>query len=411
LEEGNEEEHAMKIEKAVLAYSGGLDTSVIIPWLKENYGCRVIACLADLGQGDNYRVLKARALKSGAEKVYVRDLKDEFARDYLFPLIKSGAIYEGRYLLGTSIARPLIAKWVAETAIREKADALVHGATGKGNDQVRFELTFKSIAPQMKIIAPWREWDLKSRQDEIEYAREHNIPVPVTKKEPYSRDGNLWHLSHEGGILENPWNEPEKNMFKLTNDPEKAPGKPEYVELGFEKGVPVSINGKKLSPVALIEKLNKIAGRHGVGRVDIVENRLVGMKSRGVYETPAGTVIYIAHKDLESITVDRETMRYKEMVSIKYAELVYYGQWFSHLREALDKFIDSTQKYVTGTVRVKLCKGSCVVTGRKSPYSLYNPELATFEAEKVYEQADAKGFIELFGLPLKVEALRRKGTH
>lgn len=397
-----------KVKKVVLAYSGGLDTSVMIRWLKDNYGCEVIAFAADVGQGEELKGLKVKALKTGASKVYIEDLKDEFARDFIFPMLKAGAVYEGQYLLGTSVARPLIAKKQVEIAKREKADAVAHGATGKGNDQVRFELTYKALAPGLRIIAPWREWELKGREEEIEYAGEHGIPVPVTKAKPYSCDRNLWHISYEGGILENPWFEPKEDMFILTASPEKAPAKPEYIEVGFGAGMPETVNGKRLKPVQLIQALNKIGGRHGVGRVDMVENRLVGIKSRGVYETPGGTILYAAHQALEAITLDRDTLHYKRLVAQRYAELVYYGQWFTPLKEALDAFINKTQENVSGVVRLKLYKGNCTVVGRKSKRSLYRPELATFEREGIYNQKDAEGFINLFGLPIKVQSLIRR---
>jgi len=398
-----------KIKKVVLAYSGGLDTSVMIKWLKDNYGCEVVAYAADVGQESELKGLKEKALRTGASKIYIEDLRDEFAKDFIFPMVRSGAVYEGQYLLGTSIARPLIAKRQVEIAKKEKADAVAHGATGKGNDQVRFELTFKALAPHIKIIAPWREWELGGREEEIEYARENGIPIPVTRSKPYSSDRNLWHISYEGGVLEDPWYEPHEDMFLLSVSPEKAPNHPEYVEIGFESGDPVSVNGKKLAPVKLIEHLNKIAGKHGVGRIDIVENRLVGIKSRGVYETPGGTLIYAAHSALETITLDRETLHFKQAIAPKYAELIYNGQWFTPLREALDALIAKTQKHVTGTVRLKLYKGSGTVVGRKSNRSLYDPKLATFEKEAVYDQKDAEGFINLFGLQMKAEALLRGG--
>jgi argininosuccinate synthase len=397
-----------KIKKVVLAYSGGLDTSVMIPWLKDNYGCEVIAMAADVGQAEELEGLKEKGIKTGASKVYIEDLKKEFVEDYLFKMIKAGAVYEGRYLLGTSIARPLIAKRQVEIAKKEGADAVAHGATGKGNDQVRFELTYKALDPDLKIIAPWREWDIKSRQEEMEYAKKMGIPVPVTKEKPYSSDRNLWHISFEGGILEDPWKEPNDNMFLLSISPEKAPDKPTYVEITFEAGVPVAIDNKKMDGVSLVSKLNEIGGANGIGRVDIVENRLVGIKSRGVYETPGGTILMMAHKDLESITLERDTAHYKEGVASKYAELIYYGQWFSPLKESLDKFIDETQKRVNGTVRLKLYKGNCLVVGRKSPHSLYDPNLATFEKESVYNQKDAEGFINLFGLPIKMWSKKQK---
>jgi len=390
-----------QINKIVLAYSGGLDTSIMIKWLKDKYNCEVIAYAADVGQAEELSGLKQKALKTGASKVYIEDLREEFAKEYIFKMLKAGAVYEEQYLLGTSIARPLIAKRQVEIAKKEKADAVAHGATGKGNDQVRFELTFMSLAPELDIIAPWREWDLKSRTEEIEYAKRHKIPITITKEKPYSMDRNLWHISYEGGILEDPYNEPKDDMFILTTSPEKAPNKPTYVEIGFEKGCPVSLNGKKLTPATLIENLNVIAGQNGVGRIDIVENRLVGIKSRGVYETPAGTVLLAAHRALETITLDRETLHYKQIISVKYAQLIYNGQWFCPLREALDGFVDLTQKKVTGKVRVKLYKGNCNIVGRKSVNSLYNADLATFEEDEIYNQKDAEGFIKLFGLQMK----------
>jgi argininosuccinate synthase len=396
------------IKKAVLAYSGGLDTSIIISWLKENYGCEVVAFVADVGQGDDMRAVAKKAKASGASKVVVKDLKQEFAKDYLWPMLKANAIYEGTYLLGTSIARPLIAKHQMLVAKKEKADAVAHGCTGKGNDQARFEMTYRAMDPEVTILAPWREWELKSREDEMDYAAEHGIPVPVSKKKPYSMDQNLWHLSFEGGVLEDPWNEPYPSMFKLTKNPEKAPAKGAVVTVNFKKGEPVGLNGKAMAPVALIQKLNKLAGTHGVGRVDIVENRLVGMKSRGVYECPAGTVLFHAHRALETLTLDRETMRFKETVSLKYAEMVYYGQWFSLLREAFDAWVNKTQEHATGDVRLKLYKGSVTVLGRKSPYALYDEGLATFGEGGTYDQKDSYGFIRLFGLPMTVKP---KGKH
>ncbi len=399
-----------KIKKVVLAYSGGLDTSVIIPWLKENYNnCEVIACTADLGQGDELNIVHDKALKSGASKCYILDLKEEFVSDYVWPVVKAGAIYEQKYLLGTSFARPLIAKKLVEIALKEGADAVAHGATGKGNDQVRFELGVKALAPQLAVIVPWREWNIRSREDAIDFAAAHNIPVPVTKDHDYSMDRNMWHLSHEGSDLEDPWNAPKDELFIVTSTPEKAPDKDEYIELEFEAGVPVAVNGEKLSPAALLEKLNEIGIRNGVGICDMVENRLVGMKSRGVYENPGGAIIVYAHKELERLCLDRATMHYKEMVSIKYAELVYDGMWFSPLREALAAFVDETQKTVTGTVRLKLYKGNIMSAGAKSPYSLYSKEYVTFGADEVYNQADATGFITLFGLPLTVRALMKQG--
>lgn len=398
------------IKKVVLAYSGGLDTSVIIPWLKENYNnCEVIAVTADLGQGDELDPVHDKALKSGASKCYILDLKEEFIADYVWPVVKAGAVYEKKYLLGTSFARPLIAKRLVEIAEKEGADAVAHGATGKGNDQVRFELSVKALAPQLAIIAPWREWSIRSREDAIDFAEAHNTPIPVTKEHDYSMDRNMWHLSHEGSDLEDPWNAPKDALFIVTNTPETAPDKAEYVELEFEQGVPVAVNGKKMSPATIVENLNEIGIRNGVGICDMVENRLVGMKSRGVYETPGGSIIYYAHNELENLCLDRATMSYKQMVGIKYSELVYDGMWFSPLREALAAFVDETQKTVTGTVRLKLYKGNIISAGAKSPYSLYSQEYVTFGADEVYNQADASGFINLFGLPLTVRALMKQG--
>jgi len=401
-------ERGRKMKKVVLAYSGGLDTSIIIPWLKENYNLEVICMCADLGQGEELAPLKEKAIKSGASKIYIEDLKEEFVKDFVFPVLKSGAIYEGKYLLGTSFARPLIAKRLVEIAEQEGADYVAHGATGKGNDQVRFELTIKALNPDLKVIAPWREWEIKSREDAIEYAKARGIPVPVTKERPYSMDRNVFHLSHEGGDLEDPWNEPQNDLYMICNTPEAAPEKAEYVEIEFEKGTPVTINGESLSPLGILEKANEIAAKHGVGIVDIVENRLVGMKSRGVYETPGGTLLYLAHQELEHLTLDRATMEFKNIVSIKYAQLVYDGLWYTPLKEALDAFINTTQETVTGTVRMKLYKGNCTPAGAKSPYSLYNKEFVTFGEDEVYNQKDAEGFINLFGLPLKVRALMKK---
>ena len=398
------------IKKVVLAYSGGLDTSVIIPWLKENYNnCEVIAVTADLGQGDELDPVHDKALKSGASKCYILDLKEEFIADYVWPVVKAGAVYEKKYLLGTSFARPLIAKRLVEIAEKEGADAVAHGATGKGNDQVRFELSVKALAPQLAIIAPWREWSIRSREDAIDFAEAHNIPIPVTKEHDYSMDRNMWHLSHEGSDLEDPWNAPKDALFIVTNTPETAPDKAAYVELEFEQGVPVAVNGKKMSPATIVANLNEIGIRNGVGICDMVENRLVGMKSRGVYETPGGSLIYYAHNELENLCLDRATMSYKQMVGIKYSELVYDGMWFSPLREALAAFVDETQKTVTGTVRLKLYKGNIISAGAKSPYSLYSQEYVTFGADEVYNQADASGFINLFGLPLTVRALMKQG--
>jgi len=396
------------MSKVVLAYSGGLDTSIIIPWLKENYGYEVIAMAADLGQGEELEPLNEKAVKTGASKIYIEDLREEFITDFIYPTLQAGAVYEGRYLLGTSFARPLIAKRLVEIAEKEGAVAIAHGATGKGNDQVRFELTVKALNPDLKIIAPWREWDIKSRDDAIDYAKERGIPVPVTKARPYSMDRNLWHLSHEGGDLEDPWNEPQDHLYLLGVSPQKAPDKATYVELDFVKGIPVAVDGVKLSPVKLLEKLNDLGGANGVGIVDMVENRLVGMKSRGVYETPGGTILYAAHQSLELLTLDRITLHYKEQIALRYAELVYDGVWYSPLREALDAFVQVTQRNVTGTVRIRLYKGNCTPVGVKSPYSLYNEEFATFGEDAVYNQKDAEGFINLFGLPLKVRALMER---
>ena len=399
------------IKKVVLAYSGGLDTSVIIPWLKEHYNnCEVIAACADLGQGDELEPVHDKALKTGASKCYIMDLKEEFISDYVWPTVKAGAVYEKKYLLGTSFARPLIAKKLVEIAEKEGADAIAHGATGKGNDQVRFELSVKALAPQLAIIAPWRGWELRSRDQEIDYAAAHNIPIPVSHDHDYSMDRNMWHLSHEGSDLEDPWNAPKDELFIVTNIPEKAPDKPEYVELEYVEGVPVSVNGEKLSPAKLVEKLNEIGIRNAVGITDMVEDRLVGMKSRGVYENPAGAIIYYGHNDLENLCLDRATQSFKQQVSIRYSELVYDGMWFSPLPEALDAFVNETQKTVTGTVRMKLYKGNIYSAGVKSPYSLYSQEYVTFGEDEVYNQADATGFINLFGLPLKVRALMKKGN-
>jgi len=395
-----------KVQKVVLAYSGGLDTSVIVPWLKNNYGnCEVICFTADVGQEEELNGLEEKALASGASKLIVADLREEFLNNYVFPTMQAGAVYEREYLLGTSIARPLIAKRMVEIAEDEGADAIAHGCTGKGNDQVRFELTVMALNPKLKVIAPWREWEIRSREDAIQYANKYNIPLAQTEKDIYSRDRNIMHLSHEGGMLEDPWNEPEDSMFQLSVSPETAPDQPVYVEIGFDQGNPVSLNGDKLSAVELFTRLNKIAGAHGIGRVDIVENRLVGMKSRGVYETPAGTVIFRAHQALESICLDKYTMHYKDFVAVKYAELVYNGMWFMQLREALDAFVKVTQQSVSGTVRLKLYKGNIIIAGRRSPFSLYREDYASFGEEDVYNQQDAHGFIQLFGLPLKVESL------
>ncbi|MFO7636147.1 MAG: argininosuccinate synthase [Clostridia bacterium] len=394
-------------EKFLLAYSGGLDTSIIIPWLKENYDCDVIAMAADVGQGEELAPLHEKAKKSGALKLYIEDLKEEFVNDFVFPTLKASAVYEGKYLLGTSFARPIIAKRLAEIALAENCTAVVHGCTGKGNDQVRFELTIKALAPHMKIIAPWREWDIRSREDAIDYAEKRGIPIPVTKKDNYSRDRNLWHLSHEGSDLEDPSNEPDyKKLLKMTKTPMDAADEPEYVEISFEKGIPTGINGVPMKGVDLISALNEVGGKHGIGIVDITENRLVGMKSRGVYETPGGAILYYAHNELEYLCLDRETYHYKELVSRRFAELVYNGQWYTPLREALSAFVDSTQENVMGTVRVKLYKGNIMSAGTTSPHSLHDTELSTFEKDEIYNQKDAQGFINLFGLPLLVKALK-----
>jgi len=395
------------VNKVVLAYSGGLDTSVIVPWLKENYGCEVVCFTADVGQGEELDGLEEKALASGASQLVVADLIDEFASDYLIPLMRSGAIYERKYLLGTSVARPLIAKYLVETAHQVGADAISHGATGKGNDQVRFELTVMALDPRLKVIAPWREWNIRSREDALDYAAKRNIPVPNTKKSIYSRDRNLWHISHEGGDLEETWVEPSESMFLLSASPEDAPDQPEYIEIEFDSGSPIHLNGKPYSPSGLIKQLNTIGGVHGIGRSDLVESRLVGMKSHGVYETPGGTILMTAHKELESLVLDRATLQYKDVVALKYAELLYDGLWFSPLKEAIDAFVNSTQGPVTGTVRLKLYKGNIITVGRKSPFSLYREDFATFGQEDVYDQSDAEGFIHIYGLPLKVRALNK----
>ncbi len=403
-----EVESMSEVQKVVLAYSGGLDTSVIIPWLKENYGCEVIAFVADVGQGPGeLDGIEEKALKSGASKCIVADLREEFLTEYVWPTLRAGAVYEGKYLLGTSMARPPIARRQMEIAHAEGAQAVAHGCTGKGNDQVRFELTFKALDPAMRIIAPWRDWSIKSRDEEIDYALAHGIPVPVTKEKNYSMDRNLWHISYEGGILEEPWNEPDEDMFLIGTSPENAPDSPVYVVVSFEQGTPVAVDGEALDPIALLEKLNELGAMHGVGRCDIVENRLVGMKSRGVYETPGGTILMTAHKELEYLCLDRDTMHYKQIIAERYAEIVYNGQWFTPLREALDAFVNTTQTNVTGDVRLKLYKGNCIVVGRRSPYSLYDPELATFGADQVYDQAWSRGFINLLGLPVSVQAALR----
>jgi argininosuccinate synthase len=393
------------IKKVVLAYSGGLDTSVIVPWLKENYDCEVVCFTADVGQGDELDGLEKKALASGASQLVIHDMREEFAQDYIFPVLRAGAVYERKYLLGTSMARPIIAKHQVDVAHEVGADAVAHGATGKGNDQVRFELTYMALDPRLKVIAPWREWDIRSRQDAIAFANARNIPVTATLKSIYSRDGNLWHLSHEGGPLEDPWLEPDEAMFLHSAAPEAAPDKAESVEIAFDSGTPTAVNGVPLTPAQLVECLNALGGKHGIGRADLVESRLVGMKSHGVYETPGGTILQAAHRELESLVLDKETMLFKDLVALKYAELVYNGMWFTPLREALDAFVDSTQGPVTGLVRMKLYKGNVIPAGRKSKFSLYREDFATFGQEDVYDQSDAEGFIRLYGLPLKVRAL------
>ena len=397
-----------KYNKVVLAYSGGLDTSVIIPWLKENYGCEVIAVAADVGQGAELSGLEEKALKTGASKLYIEDLRAEFVNEYIFPTLKAGAVYENQYLLGTSFARPIIAKRITEIAKAEGADAIAHGCTGKGNDQVRFELAIAAYAPYMDIIAPWRTWEMKSREDEIEYAEKHNIPLNITRETNYSKDKNLWHLSHEGLDLEDPSNEPQyekEGFLEMGVSPIAAPDKPTYVTLDFVKGVPVAIDGEKMKASDIIRKLNKLGGENGIGILDIVENRLVGMKSRGVYETPGGAILYAAHAKLEEITLDKETSHYKNQVALKFGELVYNGQWYTPLRKALSAFVDSTQETVTGDVKLKLYKGNIIPASVTSPYSLYSEDMATFNEDDCYDQADSAGFINLFGLPLKVRAL------
>lgn len=401
--------NAGEMTKVVLAYSGGLDTSVIIPWLKENYqNCQVIAVCGDVGQGDELDIVYEKALKSGASKCYIVDLKKEFVKDFVWPVIKAGSKYEGKYLLGTSVARPLIAKALVDVAKKEGAQYICHGATGKGNDQVRFEVSIAALSPDTKIIAPWREWDIKSREDAIDYAKDHGIEVPVTKKRPYSMDRNVLHLSHEGGDLENPENEPIDDLFLICTRPEEAPDQAEYIVIDFEKGQPVAINGEKFDePLALLEKANEIGAKHGIGILDMVENRLVGMKSRGIYETPGGTLLMEAHQLLESLTLDRDTASFKSHIAIKYAQLLYDGLWYTPLKQALDAFIDSTQETCTGQIKMKLYKGNCIPAGIKSPYSLYSEEIATFGEDDVYDQKDAEGFIHLFSLPLKTNARMR----
>jgi argininosuccinate synthase len=393
------------INKVVLAYSGGLDTSIIVTWLIEHYNCEVICYTSDIGQEEELDGLEEKALQTGASKLIIDDLREEFLTEFVYPTMQAGAIYEREYLLGTSMARPLIAKRLVEIATEEGADAIAHGCTGKGNDQVRFELTAMALNPKLKVIAPWRHWDIRSREDAIAYAEKHNVPITQTLKSIYSRDRNLFHMSHEGGPLEDPWNEPEEDMFVLTTNPQKAPEEPEYIEISFKQGVPVAFNGEAMPAVELFDALNKVGGKHGIGRVDMVENRLVGMKSRGVYETPGGTILYKAHEALESICLDKHTMHFKDFIAVKYAELVYNGQWYMQLREALDAFVKVTQREVTGTIQLKLYKGNIVIAGRKSPYSLYREDYASFGQMDIYDQTDAEGFIQLFGLPMKVQAM------
>ncbi len=398
----------MAKEKIVLAYSGGLDTSIIVAWLKENYDCDVIAVCCNAGQKEDFKAIEQKAYDTGASKAYVLDIREEFITDFIYPVLKADAVYENDYLLGTSMARPLMAKKLVEIAEAEGAFTIAHGCTGKGNDQVRFETTIKALNPSIKIIAPWRTWNLHSREECIEYAKAHNIPIAQTVEKIYSRDENIWHISHEGGNLENPWNEHKPDIHVLSRTPEDAPDKPTYVEIDFEKGIPVAVDGEKLSPVDLLTKLNEMASENGVGTIDIIENRLVGMKSRGVYETPGGTVLFAAHRDLEKLILDRDTMQYKNIVAQKMAQLVYDGLWYTPLREAISAFVDKTQELMTGTVRMKLYKGSAVPVASKSVYSLYNEEFATFSADEVYDQSDAEGFINLFALPLKIRAIQKQ---
>jgi argininosuccinate synthase len=394
-----------KIKRVVLAYSGGLDTSVIIKWLIERYGCEVVAFVADIGQGSEVKPLRKKAIKSGAKKAVVKDLKEEFVRDFIFPMLRASAVYEGQYLLGTSIARPLIAKAQMEVAKATRAEAVAHGATGKGNDQVRFELTYYAIDPHIKVIAPWRQWHMKGRAELVRYAKSHGIPVPVTKTRPYSTDRNIFHISFEGGVLEDPWRPPPEDMFVLSVSPEKAPRRQTYVEIGIKNGDPVSVNGKKMTPAKLLQRLNRLGGKNGIGRVDCVESRFVGMKSRGVYETPGGTILHTARRAVESITMDREVMHLRDSLISRYSELVYYGYWFSPEREAIQSLVDEAVRGVTGTARLKLYKGNVTVVGRKAPGSLYHPDFATFEQDTVYDQTDAEGFIKINALRLKLKAM------
>lgn len=399
-------------KKVVLAYSGGLDTTVIIHWLKENYNYEVIAVCVDVGQGKELEGLEERALSSGASKLYIENVVDEFVDDYVIPTVKANAVYEGKYLLGTSMARPVIAKALVDVALKEGAEAICHGATGKGNDQVRFELTIKALAPELKIIAPWRIWDIQSREDALEYCEKHNLSIPMKKDTSYSRDRNLWHLSHEGLDLEEPSNEPNySKLLQMSVTPEEAPNEPTYIELEFEKGVPVKLDGQDMKSSEIIAKLNEIGGTNGIGIIDIVENRVVGMKSRGVYETPGGTILYYAHNELEYLCLDKQTIAYKQTIAVKFAELVYSGEWFTPLREALTAFVDSTQETVTGTVKLKLYKGNIIPAGTTSPYSLYNESIASFTTGELYNHKDAEGFINLFGLPLKVRAMMKQNAN
>jgi argininosuccinate synthase len=394
-----------KVKRVALAYSGGLDTSIIIPWLKEHYDCEVVAIAGDVGQGEELEGLREKAIRTGAAEIHIADLRHEFVTEYIWPSLRAGAVYEHKYLLGTSFARPVIAKKQVEVAKQTGCDALCHGCTGKGNDQVRFELTYKALAPEMAVIAPWREWDIVSREDAIDYATERQIPIAVSREKIYSRDRNIWHISHEGGILEDPASEPEEAMYMLTRSPEAAPDKPEYVEITFEKATPVAVNGEQLDPVPLLEKLNEIGSRHAVGRIDLVENRLVGIKSRGCYETPGGTLLLAALREIEALCLDRESAHFKEQLALKYAEMVYFGQWFTPLRESLDAFVNRLAENVNGTCRLKLYKGNVVIAGRTSPTTLYRPDLSSFTMGASYDQRDAAGFINIFGLPLKVQAL------
>ena len=394
--------------KIVLAYSGGLDTSVIIKWLKEKYGAEIIAYTANIGQNINPDELREKALKTGAEKFYFEDLREEFVNEFILPALKAGALYQGKYPLATALSRPLIAKRMVEIAKKEKADAVAHGCTGKGNDQVRFEITFKYLAPELKIIAPVREWEFKSREEEIEYAKKHRIPIQITKEKPYSIDANLWGYSVECGILEDPWEEPPEDAYQITVSPQKAPSEPEYIEIEFEKGVPVSLNGKKLKPLEIIEKLREIGGKHGIGRIDMIEDRLVGIKSREIYEAPSAIILHTAHDEIEKLVMEKNLWNFKRIISQKYSQLVYYGLWFCEFKKCLDRFIEESQKYVSGKARIKLYKGNCQVVGRKSPYSLYIEELATYTEKDIFEHKSSKGFIDIFGLPILLEGKREK---